>query len=130
MNGYLPADYNQVNFATFDIESIGIPFNDHSTGNTQIHSLQRVVCVSITKSFGPAHSATEVFMRQQMTEAAYKNFITKMMVHLHSIQKEMVDLIPNQILQSISHLQTEVAAFKAKERNYSLSQVILYFKYD
>ena len=123
--GNLPPNYNQTHFCTFDIESLGIPFNDHSSGNTKIHSLQRVISIAVTASFKPTYSATEVFMRASMTKHGQQKLITDFMVHLHKLQREMANLIPEEINKSIQYMKDEISAFKNKERNYSLHQVIL-----
>ena len=121
--GKLPGNYNQINFCTFDIESLGIPFDDHSNGNTKIHSLQRVISIAVTASFRPSHSATEVFMRTEMTKQGHAKLITDLMIHLHKLQQELTDSIPNEITSAIQFMKDEIALFRKKERNYSIHQV-------
>ena len=126
--GNLPENYNQTNFCTFDIESLGIPFNDHSNGNTKIHSLQRVISIAVTASFKPNFSSTEVFMRTSMTKQGHVKLITDFMVHLHKLQQELTNMVPDEITASIRFMKEEITAFKNKERNYSLYQVSYYIR--
>ena len=124
-SGKLPGNYNQINFCTFDIESLGIPFDDHSSGNTKIQSLQRVISIAVTASFKPSHLSTEIFMRTAMTKQGHSKLITEFMVHLHKLQQDLANSVPSEILSAVRFMKDEVAAFKKKERNYSIHQVTI-----
>ena len=120
--GYINASYFPRNFATFDIESIGVDSSDCIGDATRLISVQRVISVSVTKSFAEGDN-TKVFVRQSMSEEHYSSFIAEFLNHLIKIQEEYRSLIPQTAFDAISYLEEEIAAFKNKERNYSFQQV-------
>ena len=121
--GYIPEHYHQRNFCAFDIESIGqeLPNEINAERSSNIVNLQRVVSVSVTKSFGDQN--TKVLVRQSMSEDDYHGFIRQFMTYLLEISEEFTKLIPFSIKNSITKLDDALQAFRNKERTYSNNQI-------
>ena len=121
-NMHLNADYYQTNFATFDIETLGDIRNEQITESTHLYNLQRVVTISVTKSFGSNESKTKVFRRKSFSVTDYEELIIDFLSYLEQIQNELVDLLPRPVLESIEKLEKSIAEFRRGERNYSPAQ--------
>ena len=121
--GLIPPEYHQRHFSAFDIECIGqdISENDVSDRSTNILNVQRVVSVSVTKSFG--NRTTKVITRKSMEEIDYHEFIRQFITYLLEIADEFLATIPISIRQNIDKLKQNLLAFKNKERNYSFNQI-------
>ena len=119
----IPDMFHVRDFATFDIESIGSPVNIDIGGFTTIHSLQKVVSVSVTKTFGDQNNRTTVFVRKSMSEEDYRCFISEFVSHLRKLHIEYQTTLPETLTTVLRILYENIAAFKNKERNYSLQQV-------
>ena len=120
-HGFIPLNYHQINFCTFDIECVGVPIETDSTNRTSILNVQRVISVSVSKSFGDR--STKVIVRKSMTEDDYHEFIKQFMNHLFEIREEFCRTIPTKIFESIKYIENEIQCFKQKERNYSFHQI-------
>ena len=120
--GYIPEAYFSRNFATFDIESVGVQANENFGDSSKILSLQRVVSVSVTKTFGSGQK-TKVIIRQSSSEEDYEKFIKEFVNHIFALQIEFQDTLPNTLLEAIKYMEDEIIAFKARERNYSINQI-------
>ena len=121
--GIIPKHYHQRDFCTFDIESIGqdLPSDVSVERTSQIVNLQRVVSVSVSKSFGDR--STKVLTRKSMSENDYHEFIRLFMTHLLELSLELYNEIPQFIRQKIDSLKQALQEFKNKERNYSNKQI-------
>ena len=121
--GLIPPRYHQRNFCTFDIESIGHDLSNENNFNrkTSILNVQRVISISISKSFGDR--TTKVITRDSMQENDYHEFIRKFMTYLLEIAEEFFESIPSSIRRNLNILRENLLAFKNKERNYSFSQI-------
>ena len=122
-NEYLPADYYQKHFACFDIETLGGSCNKQITESTLLHNVQKVVTISVTKSFGDDANRTQVFIRKSFSKSDYESLIRDFMSHLEALQLEMANLIPRQVQKSIVQLECAVEEFKQGKRNYSPQQI-------
>ena len=124
--GFIPQGYHQKDFCAFDIESIsdqsGIEVN--SRNQTKLLNIQRAITVSITKSFG--NCETQIIVRKSMSEEHYNEFIKDFMTTLLVLHEEYVRHIPKSISDSIHFIETEMKAFKEKERNYSFQTMKLF----
>ena len=121
-NNYIDEDYYQTNFVTFDIETLATVKNEQVTESTYLHNLQRVVTISVTKSWGSLDSRTKVFRRKSFSQDDYEKLINEFISHLHALQSQMVALIPNQVQKSIEDLEEAWSSFRKGERNYSPMQ--------
>ena len=110
-------------FVTFDIESIGSPMNVEIGAFTTLHSLQKVISVSVTKTFGDVNDRTKVFVRKSLSEEDYRLFIAEFISYVRNIRVEYQNLLPSSITSTLTKLYEDLAAFKNKERNYSFQQV-------
>ena len=122
-NGYLPNNYYQQHFASFDIETLGEQRNDSITGSSLIHSVQKVITIAVTSSFEDETNRTKVFVRKSFSKDDYENLIREFMTHLEKLQSQMMNLIPRQILTSVVKLEADLEEFKLGKRNYSPQQV-------
>ena len=122
-NGYLSYDYYNQHFASFDIETLGESRNEQLTSSSLIHSVQKVVTISVTSSFEAEPSRTKVFIRKSFSKDDYENLIREFMSHLEKLQSQMMNLIPRQISTSIVKLEHDLEEFKIGKRNYSPQQV-------
>ena len=121
-NKYLDENYHQTNFVTFDIETLGDVRSEQVTESTFLHNIQRLVTISVTKSFGPSDSRTIVFRRKGFTKADYESLISQFMSHLEQAQSEMVETIPERVLASIQELQNHISQFRKGESQFSPGQ--------
>ena len=121
--GYIPELYHQRYFCTFDIESIGqeLPNDINAERSSAIVNLQRVVSVSVSKSFGD--QSTKVIVRNSMSENDYHEFIREFMSYLLEISEEFYKTIPSSIKESIIKLDEALTASRNKERTYSNNQI-------
>ena len=119
----IPESFHVRDFVTFDIESIGSPVNVEIGAFTKINSLQKIVSVSVTKTFGDLTDRTRVFVRKSMEEADYRKFIEEFVCYLNNLHVEYRNSLPESIATTLKKLYENVSAFKNKERNYSLQQV-------
>ena len=121
--GFIPPRYHQRNFCTFDIESVGqnLDPDANSNSSTNIMKVQRVVSVSISKSFGNMN--TKVITRKSMNETDYTEFIRQFMTYLDELSEEYINTLPSVIKTSLVNIIDNLSAFKNKERNYSFHQV-------
>ena len=120
--GYIDENYHQKHFATFDVETLAEEKNQIVTDKTYLHCSQRVVTVSVSRSWGPDEYRSMVFKRRTFSQDEYELFINNFLSHLHELQSLMVDLMPRKILESIAYLSEESDAIQRKERNYSPEQ--------
>ena len=118
-----PESFYPRDFVTFDIESVGSQMDVAISDFTILNSLQRVISVSITKTFGNPIDRTKVIVRKGSDESDYREFIEDFVNHLMSLHTEFQNIIPSSIASTIGYLKTEIEAFKMKERNYSFKQV-------
>ena len=118
-----PESFHPCDFVTFDIESIGSQMDVAISDFTILNSLQRVVSVSVTKTFGDPNIKTTVIIRDSAEESDYRKFIEKFVKHLLDLYAEFQTVIPSTIAMTISKWQDEITAFKNKERNYSFQQI-------
>ena len=121
-NKYVDANFYQTNFVTFDIETLASIRNEQVTASTFLHNIQRVVTISVTKSWGPQISRTKVFKRKSFSQDDYETLINDFLSHLHALQSQMVSLLPNHVEKSIEDLQEAWTSFQKGERNYSPAQ--------
>ena len=121
-NNYIDHDYFQTNFVTFDIETLGEIRCEQVTESTFLHNLQRLVTISVTKTFGPLDSRTKVFRRKSFSKADYEALISDFMSHLNKLHTEMVDLMPDNIDKSLSELEEHMAEFRKGQRQFSPGQ--------
>ena len=119
----IPESYHTKHFVTFDIESVGSQMDLAISDFTIINSLQRVISISITKTFGDQLNRTKVIVRKSPDESAYRQFIEDIVNHLLNLFGEFQETIPSSIVTAIEKWNTEIQAFKNKERNYSFKQV-------
>ena len=119
--GFIPNNYHQRHFCAFDIESVGVPIESNPSNRTSIINVQRVISVSVSKSFG--NRSTKVIVRKSMNEADYNDFIKLFINHLIDISEDFRQTIPSEILNSIKYIENEILCFKQKERNYSFHQI-------
>ena len=61
--GYIDADYHQVEFIAFDIETLSKPVQLEMTNNSFMYNTQRVVTIAVTKSWGEQSKKSIVFRR-------------------------------------------------------------------
>ena len=118
-----PESFYPRDFVTFDIESIGSQMDVAISDFTILNSLQRVVSVAVTKTFGNLNEKTSVIVRESSSEEDYREFIEKFITHLQNLHTEFQHFIPSSIASTITKWQEEIAAFKNKERNYSFQQI-------
>ena len=122
-NNAIEDSFHIRDFVTFDIESIGSPMNVGIGKFTTLHSLQRVISVSVTKTFGDLKNRTKVFVRKSMSEQDYSLFIAEFISYVRSLRDEFQNILPTSIASTITRLKEEIAAYKNKERNYSFQQI-------
>ena len=121
--GALPENFFQKEFATFDIESVGVEHNFAISEVSKLNSLQRVVSVSITSSFSIIENRTHIIVRNGMDEPSYRQFISDFVSHLRHLQKEYEKTLPKSLFEKLKGLQSDLDAFKNRERTYSFSQI-------
>ena len=121
--GAFPNSFHPEHFVTFDIESVGSPSEVVISENTKLHSLQRAVSVSITRTFGNADNRTTVIVRRSMELNDYRIFIQDFMTHLMKLQEELQLVLPGTIRPKLDELYMSLAEFKEGIRNYSFNQV-------
>ena len=121
--GIIPDHYHQRHFCTFDIESIGqeLPHDISAEQSLNIINVQRVVSVSVSKSFGD--QSTKVIVRKSMEEHDYHEFIRQFMTHLLEISEEYYEILPSFIKVKLADLEIALAASRNQERNYSSTQI-------
>ena len=119
----IPESFHVRDFATFDIETIGSPVNIDIGGFTTVRSLQKVISISVTKTFGDLNNRTMVFVRKSMEEEDYRYFISEFVNHLRALYVEYQTTLPSTLKDVLNNLYENIAAFKNKERNYSFKQV-------
>ena len=119
----IPASYHTRDFVTFDIESVGCPVNVAISDYTRLQSLQKVVSVSITKTFGDVKDRTKVIVRSGMEEEDYRKFIEEFVEYLLKLHEDFQSYLPETLIPKLQDMYEEVEAFKQKERNYSFQQI-------
>ena len=121
--GAIPASFYPQHFASFDIESVGVPSDIVISEITRLHSLQRVVSVAVTSTFQDPADRTKVIVRDGMGEYEYRKFISEFVAYLKFLQSEFLKTLPVTLDKILDELKEDLAAFKRAERNYSLQQV-------
>ena len=72
-HNYIDADYHQMNFCAFDIETLAKPVNMEMTSNSFMFSTQRVVTIAVTKSWGEPSKRSVVFKRNRLISIVHTN---------------------------------------------------------
>ena len=122
-SGAILESFHPRHFACFDIESVGVKSNVSISDFTKLHSLQRVISVSITATFRNDNEKTKVILRNGMDEHSYRTFINAFMSHLMDLQSELQSLLPASLHDKIAEGYLALSEFKLGNRNYSLMQV-------
>ena len=100
----LPADYENFNFVSFDIETLSLPQHRQTGEYTTCIGKHQLVSIALTSNFGEERDT--VFMRSDFSEASLNHLMSEFWGHLKNLQIAHLNSLPKEIdiaLETIEH---------------------------
>ena len=104
--GLLPADYENFNFVSFDIETLSIPQDIQTGEHTTSIGRHQLVSIAVTSNFGEQRDA--VFMRSDFSESSLDKLMADFWTHLKGLQKHHLESLPEEVYRALDVIEGEI----------------------
>ena len=102
----LPADYENFNLVSFDIETLSLPQEIQTGQHTKSVGKHQLVSIAVTSNFGGEKDA--VFMREDFSETSLDQLMTDFWNHLKRLRLIHIESLPPEVDNSLDVIEAEL----------------------
>ena len=113
----LPADYENFNFVSFDIETLSLPQLRQTGEHTTCIGKNQLVSIALTSNFGEEKNT--VFMRSDFSEASLNHLMSEFWGHLKILKIAHLNSLPKEIGIALETIEQE----RAGQQSFDNSQL-------
>ena len=114
-NNFIPANFSQNHFCTFDIESLGVTDNaGQLTAKSSEISEQKIVTIGFSTTFGVP---SKVISRNSFSHEDYISFYKEIVAHMRVMALEYAKTLPECIFESITKINAILDKDRKSESN-------------